>query len=121
MRRWILLAAMSIAAVACTSSAGRSSSPAAEPVNPVNPVDSLLAVIAGQYDLPEQTVMALAGTYGDYQLSEEDRNRLAEGFAAVSPVDGKLHDTLLPALKEELRLCETFADVCRRLGLTVEE
>lgn len=118
MRRWILLAALSIAAVACTSSAGRSSSPAAEPVNPV---DSLLAVIAGQYDLPEQTVMALAGTYGDYQLSEEDRNRLAEGFAAVSPVDGKLHDTLLPALKEELRLCETFADVCRRLGLTVEE
>lgn len=114
---WMILLGM-LAAVACTSSAGRNASSARE--EPVNPVDSLLSVLAGHGDSPEQKLMELAGTYGDYVLSAEDRNRVAEGFAAVSAVDGTLHDTLLPALREELQLCETFADVCRRLGVLKE-
>lgn len=117
MRRWFILAVLSVAAVACTSSAGRSSSPVEVAVNPV---DSLLAVVAGQYDAPELKVKELAGTYGEYRLNEEDRTRLAEGFAAISGVDGTLHEYLLPALQEELHSCETFADVCGRLGLTKE-
>ena len=117
MRRWIVLAALTVAAVACTSSAGRSKT---EAEVPVNPVDSLLTVLSGQVPSPEMKLQELCRTYGEYQLSDQDRTRLAEGFAGISAVDASLRDYLQPALEEELRLCESFADVCRRLGLTEE-
>ena len=117
MRTWIVWAALSLAAVACTSSAGRSK---AEADVPVNPVDSLLTVLSGQVPSPELKLQELCGTYGDYSLTDADRTRLAEGFAAVSRLDDRVRDSLLPALAEELRLCETFADICRRLGVPKE-
>lgn len=117
MRRWIVLAALTVAAVACTSSAGRSRAEA-EPA--VNPVDSLLAVLAGPDEDPAMRMTELSKNYGEYQLTGEDRARLAEGFAGIAGVDAGLREQLLPALEEELRLCETLADVCRRLGLAEE-
>lgn len=117
MRRWLLLTALSLAVAACANSAGRSKG---EQDVPANPVDSLLVVLSGDVPSPELKVKDLSGTYGGYRLSDEDRNRIAEGFAAISEADAKLHDYLLPALQEELRSCETFADVCRRLGLAEE-
>lgn len=117
MRRWIVLAALTLAAVACTSSAGRSKTEA-EPT--VNPVDSLLTVLSGKSDSPELKVKELCEAYGEYSLSDADKTRLAEGFAAVSKADARVRDNLLPALEEELRPCETFADVCRRFGVSQE-
>lgn len=111
------MAALTLAAMACTSSAGRSKS-MEEPT--VNPVDSLLTVLSGKYDSPEVKMLELSKTYGEYRLTEEDKVRLAEGFAGISGVDDGLRAYLLPALEEELRSCETIADVCGRLLLKEE-
>lgn len=116
-RRWFVLTALSVAVMACTSSAGRSQEAA---VPPVNPVDSLLAVFSGQEAAPRQKVSELAKSYGEYRLTDEDKARLAEGFAGISVAKEEIQDYLIPALEEELRLCETFADVCGRLQLPGE-
>ncbi len=117
MIRWFYLTALSLAVMACTSSAGRSQEAA---VPPVNPVDSLLAIFSGQEAAPRQKVAELARSYGEYRLSDEDKTRLAEGFAGISAAKGEIRDYLVPALEEELRPCETFADVCGRLQLPGE-